>query len=111
MSWTIEGQFDDEIGVIILDERGLRICEVEPYTEEWTEEEISTVRLIVAAPDLAEGLKAAGDAIVSLVAAIRALPEGYYPACLTIRTVAAALASAETATSKSAAALAKLEEK
>lgn len=58
--WEIEGQFDDELGVEIVNRGEERyICEVAPFTEEWTDEEIANAHLIAAAPDLLEACKAA----------------------------------------------------
>lgn len=57
--WNIDGQFDSEISVEILsgradDPKAIQICELVPFLEDWTPEEIANARLIAAAPELLE---------------------------------------------------------
>lgn len=58
--WNCEGEFDAEVSVTIsaADERV--VCDVEPFCEDWTDEEIANARLIAAAPELLECAQAGG---------------------------------------------------
>jgi hypothetical protein len=68
--WVIDGLFDADTGVDILAvedpsrrEDGVKICEVLPFVEDWTELEIANAHLIAAAPELLEALKAVWNLI------------------------------------------------
>jgi hypothetical protein len=56
MPWHVEGQFDADVSVEILNENDFLICEVGPFEENWTDAEIQRVHLIAAAPELLEAL-------------------------------------------------------
>lgn len=64
--WVIDGLFDADTGVDILAvedparrEDGVKICEVLPFDEDWTELEIANAHLISAAPELLDALHVA----------------------------------------------------
>lgn len=56
--WRIEGQFDDDVTVEIRSADDRLVCEIEPFTGEWTEEEIANARLIAGAAERYTALKA-----------------------------------------------------
>lgn len=55
--WKISGEFADDSMVLIFDADGNVVCEIEPFTEEWTVGEVFKTHLIAAAPELLEALK------------------------------------------------------
>lgn len=55
--WRIEGQFDAEVEVEILNSFGFTICEIGPALEDWEPDEIANAHLIAAAPELLESLQ------------------------------------------------------
>jgi hypothetical protein len=82
--WNLVGQFDAEVGVDIIAADLSSVCEVAPFVEEWTDQEIANARLIAAAPELLDTLKLVqplvakhcGSAIPKKIAAVIAKAEG-----------------------------------
>jgi hypothetical protein len=60
--WKIDGQFDAEIAVGIYsgDMNGAwtGICELEPFLEDWTDEEIANAHILAASASMFEALNA-----------------------------------------------------
>jgi hypothetical protein len=50
--WRIEGGFDADTSISIVDENDFEICELDPFDGDWMPEEVQRARLIAAAPDL-----------------------------------------------------------
>lgn len=59
VGWRIEGQFDADTTVSIIDGNDFEICEIGPFDGDWTKEEIARVELLKSAPDLASQLQEA----------------------------------------------------
>ncbi|HEX4311919.1 MAG TPA: hypothetical protein VHZ25_17950 [Acidobacteriaceae bacterium] len=59
--WRIDGQFDAETSVMIVadypDFDDLIVVEIEPQLENWSEQEITNIRLMAAAKKLLEAVK------------------------------------------------------
>jgi hypothetical protein len=55
--WRIEGEFDADASVEIIDAVDWPICEIDPFDGDWTEAEIAGVRAMAAAPELLAALK------------------------------------------------------
>lgn len=55
--WHIDGLFDADVNVDIRDENDFAICEIGPFEEDWTPEEIQRAHLIAAAPELLAAAK------------------------------------------------------
>ncbi len=72
MHWRTEGEFEDEIAIEILagpDEDAETVCEVEPFTGDWTEKEVARVHLMTSAPELFNALRMAEALVTRLVGA------------------------------------------
>lgn len=53
--WLIVGELEDAY-IAIQDADGNLVCELTPYVDEWTPEELANIQLIAAAPELLESL-------------------------------------------------------
>src|SRR4051812_31843095 len=56
-TWRIDGEFDSDVTVEIIDEHDFLICELAPFDGDWTPEEIQRAHLIEAAPNLLKACK------------------------------------------------------
>lgn len=58
--WYVDGQFDADTTVEVRERDNPNdvVCEIAPAAGNWTEPEIARVRLIAAAPELLEAVKA-----------------------------------------------------
>jgi hypothetical protein len=62
--WRIEGQFDAEVSIEILDADGNVVFDLEPQSPDgWDEQSIRNAKLAVTAPELLEALKRARDGL------------------------------------------------
>jgi hypothetical protein len=54
--WRVEGKFDAEVGVTIVNADGSDVCEFYPETGAWSREEIVSARAMAAAPEMLRAL-------------------------------------------------------
>lgn len=70
--WSVEGQFDAETSVVIVADHpklgAVHVVEIEPLLGDWSDDEIANVRLMAAAPKLA-------NAVNMICAAIHGAPD------------------------------------
>jgi hypothetical protein len=50
--WRIEGNFDADTGVSIIDRHDFEICEIGPFDGDWETDDIGRARVIAAAPEV-----------------------------------------------------------
>jgi hypothetical protein len=66
MKWRVDGNFDSDTAVDIMDDNDVQIGEHEPFDGDWSKEEIAHVHLIASAPQLLDALKESIKAVLAI---------------------------------------------